>query len=108
MYMAPYGYVPTEDIVNMSGTAAAQEFFLSPDLFAQGVLHGGIGTAGFVATAATENMSGVVHDLASNATPMGEPLAYIAGEELGSSAVMEVVRKGVALPFGPLMNVRRK
>jgi hypothetical protein len=108
MYMAPYGYVPTEDIVNVSGTAAAQEFFLSPDLFAQGVLHGGIGTAGFVATAATENMSGVVHDLASNATPMGEPLAYIAGEELGSSAVMEVVRKGVALPFGPLMNVRRK
>ena len=50
----------------------------------------------------------MIHDLASNATPMGAPLAYVAGEDVGSSAVMEGIRKGVAWPFGRLMNVRRK
>jgi hypothetical protein len=108
MYMTPYGYVPIDNVVNVSGTAAAEEFIASPDLFAQGLLHGGMGTADFVGTAATENMGGVIHDLASNATPMGEPLAYIAGEEVGSSAVVEGVRKGVAWPFGQLMNVGKK
>ena len=108
MYMTPYGYVPIDDVANMSGTAAAEEFIMSPDLFVQGVLHGGVGTAEFVGTAATQNIGGVIHDLASNATPMEEPLAYIAGEEVGSSAAMEVVRKTVAWPFGRLINRRRK
>lgn len=97
-----------DDVVNASGTAAAEQFIASPDLFVQGMLHGGTGTADFVGAAATQNMGGVIHDLASNATPMGAPLAYVAGEEMGSSAVMEGIRKGVAWPFGRLMNVRRK
>jgi hypothetical protein len=108
MYMMPYGYVPLDDVVNVSGTAAAEQFIASPDLFVQGVIHGSEGTAEFMGTAATQNMGGVINDLAINATPMTDPLAYIAGEEVGSSMVVEVARKTVAWPFGRLMNVRRK
>jgi hypothetical protein len=108
MYMMPAGYVPLDDVVNVSGTAAAEQFIASPDLFVQGMIHGGEGTADFMATAATHNIGGVINDLAVNATPLTEPLAYLVGEEVGSSAVLEIARKGVALPFGPLMNVRRK
>jgi hypothetical protein len=108
IYMMPYGYVPLDDVVNVSGTAAAEQFIASPDLFVQGVLHGSEGTAEFMGTAATQNMGGVINDLAINATPMTEPLAYLAGEEVGSSVVVEGARKTVALPSGRLMNVRRK
>ena len=108
MYMMPAGYVPLDDVVNVSGTAAAEQFIASPDLFVQGVLHGSEGTAEFMGTAATQNMGGVINDLAINATPLTEPLAYIAGDEVGSSVVVETAMKAVALPFGRLMNVRRK
>jgi hypothetical protein len=108
MYMMPVGYVPLDDVVNVSGTAAAEQFIASPDLFVQGMLHGSEGTAEFMVTAATQNMSGVINDLAVNATPMMEPLAYLAGEEAGSSVVVEIARKTVALPFERLMNVGRK
>jgi hypothetical protein len=108
VYMMPYGYVPLNDVVNVSGTAAAEQFIASPDLFVQGVLHGGEGTLEFMGTAATQNMGGVINDLAINATPLTEPVAYLAGEEVGSSVVVEMARKTVASPFGRLMNVRRK
>ena len=106
--MMPYGYVPLDDVVNVSGTAAAEQFIASPDLFVQGLLHGSEGTAEFMSTAATQNMGGVINDLAINATPMTEPLAYFAGEEAGSSTVVEVARKTVTWPFGRLINVWRK
>jgi hypothetical protein len=108
IYMMPYGYVPLDDVVNVSGTAAAEQFIASPDLFVQGMLHGGEGTVEFMSTAATQNMGGVINDLAVNATPMTEPLAYIAGVEGGSSGVVELARKTVSAPSGRLMNVRRK
>ncbi|KAN0117886.1 hypothetical protein V8E51_003863 [Hyaloscypha variabilis] len=108
IYMMPYGYVPLDDVVNVSGTAAAEQFIASPDLFVQGMLHGGEGTVEFMSTAATQNMGGVINDLAVNATPMTEPLAYIAGVEVGSSGVVELARKTVSAPSGRLMNVRRK
>src|ERR1700744_1826312 len=69
MYMMPYGYVPVDEVVNVSGTEAAQQFIASPDLFAQGMVHGGAGTLEFAGAAATHNMNGVINDLASNATP---------------------------------------
>lgn len=108
IYMAPYGYVPIDDVVNVSGTAAAEQFIMSPDLFVQGVPHGSTGAAEFMGSAATENFGGAIHDLASNAVPMGEPLAYVAGDEVGLSAVPEVSRKVVAWPFGRLMSAGRK
>jgi hypothetical protein len=108
IYMAPYGYVPIDDVVNVSGTAAAEQFIMSPDLFVQGVLHGGTGAAEFMGAAATENFGGVIHDLAGNAVPIGEPLAYVAGDEVGLSAMTEASRKMVAWPFGRLMNAGRK
>jgi hypothetical protein len=107
MAMAPYGYVPMDAVVNVSGTTAAEQLMASPDLFMQGVLHGGAGAASFVGAAATENMGGVIHDLAVHATPMGMPLAYVAGEEVGSSVMIEAIRKGATVPFKPLINVRR-
>ena len=48
MYVTPYGYMPIDDVVNVSGTAAAEQFIVSPDLFVQGMLHGGTETADFV------------------------------------------------------------
>jgi hypothetical protein len=108
MYMMPYGYVPIDDVVNVSGTEAAQQFIASPDLFVQGMVHGGAGTLDFTCAAATQNMNGVINDLASNATPWGAPLAYVAGEEVGSSAVMEVIRKVASLPFDRMTNMGRR
>jgi hypothetical protein len=108
MYMMPCGYVPLDDVVNVSGTEAASQFIASPDLFVQGMVHGGAGTLHFADAAATQNMSGVINELAMNSTPLGEPLAYIAGEEVGSSAVMEATRKVVSAPFKQMNNVGRK
>jgi hypothetical protein len=108
MYMMPYGYVPTDEVVHVSGTEAAQQFIASPDMFVHGMMHGGTSTLEFAHASATENMNGVINDLASNATPWGEPLAYIAGEQVGSSATMDVSRKVVSMPFNRMMDVGKR
>jgi hypothetical protein len=108
MYMMPYGYVPTDEVIHVSGTEAAQQFVGSPDLFLQGAVHGGAGTLDFAGAAATQNMNGVVHDLASNATPWGTPLAYVAGEQVGSSLMVDGIRQVVSVPFERMIDVGRK
>jgi hypothetical protein len=108
MYMLPYGYVPVDDVVHVSGVEAAHQFIASPDLFVQGMVHGGAGTLDFATSAATQNMNGVVNDLVSNAIPFGEPLAYVAGEEMGSLAMIEVIRQGVSLPSDRIIDMGKK
>jgi hypothetical protein len=108
MYMMPCGYVPIDEVVNVSGTEAAQQFIASLDLFVQGMVHGSAGTFDFARAAATQNMNGVINDLVSNATPWGEPLAYIAGEEVGASAMMDGIRQGVSMPFNQMINVGKR
>jgi hypothetical protein len=108
MYMMPYGYVPMDEVVHVSGPEAAQQFMASPDLFVQGMEQGARGALDFAGAAATQNMNGVIHDLAINATPWGEPLAYVAGEQVGSQAAVEGIRKVAASPFDYMTGVAKK